>query len=122
MRSIESIKTTKPFDILGISSATLCMIHCMAFPLFTLIPFGLTDDGLVDIVFAAIGLIVVLRILMSTAEAKVKKILGASVLLVAVSVVLEVGFECSTGLLYVGGVGMIYGHFLNFKLQKHRCN
>jgi hypothetical protein len=50
-------------DILGISSASLCMAHCFISPLLTFIPFGLRQDYLIDLGFALVSLWVVIRII-----------------------------------------------------------
>jgi len=50
-------KTATPFyDILGISSATVCLVHCLVVPLLTILPFGLSHNPFVDLFFATIGL------------------------------------------------------------------
>lgn len=112
-------KTTKPYDVLGISSATICLIHCIVFPLFTLIPFSFANDAVVDTLFACIGMVVVLKILKSDASTKIKLILGFSMLLVIINVAVEILFDFHTGLLYLGGLGMIVGHIMNFKAHRH---
>ena len=119
MKDSEINKKTTPYDIMGISSATLCLIHCIVFPLFALIPFGFSDDNIVDTFFACIGMFVVSKILMSDARRIIKLILGISIVLIVVSVLLEIAFEINTGLIFVGGIGMIIGHYLNFKSHKH---
>jgi len=106
---------TKSYDILGISSATLCIIHCIVFPILTIIPFGFSDNAFIDLLFAYIGMFVVLKVLMSHATKKVKYILGISILIIITSVLLEVFLRWHSGLILIGGLGMIIGHFLNFK-------
>ena len=109
-------KTTTPiYDILGISTATLCLIHCILFPLFTLLPFAVFHNEWVDTAFACIGMFVVSKILLSDAPQKVKIILGISILLIITSVVLELLYNVNFGLVYTGGFGMIAGHILNYK-------
>ena len=113
-------KTITPiYDILGISTATLCLIHCIIFPLLTLLPFAVFHNEWVDTAFACIGMFVVSKILMSNASLKVKIILGVSILFIVVSVILELLFNFNSYLLYIGGVGMIVGHILNYKNHKH---
>ena len=108
-------RTNKSYDILGISSATLCLIHCMIFPLLTIVPFGFSDNIFIDSLFACIGMFVVSKVLISNASKKVKYILGISIAIILVSVVLEMLFNLNIGLLFLGGFGMIVGHYLNFK-------
>ena len=109
----------KAYDILGISSATLCMIHCIIFPLLTIIPFGFSDNLWIDTLFASIGMLVVSKVLMSNASIKIKCILGISILIIIINVVLEIIGGIHLGLLFVGGAGMIVGHYLNYKSHKN---
>lgn len=109
-------------DILGISSASLCLIHCMALPLLTTLPFGLFDDALVDLFFACIGIFVLIKILRSTARRLVKIILTTSLFFIFSSIVLELVLDFHTPIIYVGGFGMILGHYLNLKTHKPLCS
>ncbi|MEO0059327.1 MAG: hypothetical protein RLZZ312_974 [Bacteroidota bacterium] len=108
-------KTTSPYDILGISSATICMIHCIVFPVLTIVPLGLLNDVCVDSAFAFIGLLVVSKVLMSGATLLVKGILGISILIILITVTAHILFEKESPLFLVGGLGMILGHILNYK-------
>ena len=107
--------TIKTYDILGISSATLCLIHCIIFPILTIVPFGFSDNIFIDSLFACVGMFVVSKVLISDSSRKVKYILGISIGIIVVNVVLEILFKIHLGLLFVGGIGMIVGHYLNFK-------
>lgn len=106
--------TKSIYDIIGISSATLCLIHCLVFPLLAIIPFGFSDNIWIDTFFACISMFVVSKILRSNATKKIKWILGISVIFIIISVVIETFFKVNSGLLYIGGLGMIVGHFLNY--------
>ena len=107
--------TIKTYDILGISSATLCLIHCIIFPILTIVPFGFSDNIFIDSLFACVGMFVVSKVLISDSSRKVKYILGISIGIIVVNVVLELLFKIHLGLLFVGGIGMIVGHYMNFK-------
>lgn len=111
--------TNKAYDILGISSASLCLLHCIIFPILTIIPFGFSDNIFIDSLFACIGMFVVSKILMSNASKIVKYILGISISIIVINVVTEMVFNINLKLLFVGGIGMILGHYLNFKNHKY---
>lgn len=111
-------RTTVPYDILGISSATLCLIHCAIFPILTIIPISFSDNIWIDTLFACIGLFAVSNILISNASIKVKYILGVSLLIILVSMLLEMIINLHIGLIFIGGIGMIAGHYLNYKNHK----
>ncbi|MCW2119311.1 MerC domain-containing protein [Flavobacterium sp. 7A] len=119
MKNPATKKSTVSYDILGISTATLCLIHCMIFPLLTILPIGLSDNCIIDVLFAMIGLVIVSKIVMSNASKQIKIILAGSMLLVVTNVVLEAVFNIHSALLFIGGFGMIIGHFLNFKAHRN---
>ena len=102
-------------DILGISSATLCLIHCIFFPIITILPLGLCHNHWVDLFFACIGMFVVSKIILSNAIRLVKIILFVSICMVTTGVILESQCGINTNLVIIGGVVMITGHYLNYK-------
>ncbi|CAD0000806.1 MerC domain-containing protein [Flavobacterium salmonis] len=104
-------------DILGISSASLCLVHCLLFPILSIIPFGFSDTHWIDIFFACIGMFVVSKIVMGKTAKKVKLILTASITAIIIGVVLEIIWKINTQMILIGGVGMIIGHLLNYKLH-----
>ena len=62
-------------DFLGISSATLCLIHCVLFPLLALIPVGISHNHWIDLLFVMIGLYAVVKILKTNVQKYIKAIL-----------------------------------------------
>lgn len=111
-------KTTTPFyDILGISSATVCLVHCLVFPLLTILPLGLSHNPFIDLIFAMIGLFAVFKIIKKS-DLLVSAILIISMILIWISVLADLFLEIYLNLIFIGGTGMIIGHFLNFKSHK----
>lgn len=108
----------KTYDWLGISSAGICLIHCLGFPLLTVIPFGLSHDHYIDLLFALIGLIAILRIRNLRQHKNVQYILWASISLIFLSVFMDMLFHFHSPLIYMGATGLIVGHILNFKNHK----
>jgi hypothetical protein len=106
-------------DILGISSASLCLVHCLIFPVLSIIPIGFSHNHWIDVFFACIGMFVVCKITMSSAIKKVKIILIFSIAAVVIGVVLEIIWNLDTSLVLIGGVGMIVGHLVNYKSNHH---
>lgn len=53
---------TRLYDILGISSASICLVHCLIFPLLTILPIGLIRNHFIDLIFATIGLFAIVKI------------------------------------------------------------
>jgi len=113
-------KITSPnYDILGISSASVCLVHCLLFPLLTILPFGLNHSPYIDLIFALIGLFAIVKIIKKT-NIIISGVLILSIALILISVLAEILFEIHLDLILIGGVGMIIGHFLNYKSHKKK--
>ncbi|KQW96168.1 MerC family mercury resistance protein [Flavobacterium sp. Root420] len=113
-------KTTTPFyDILGISSATICLVHCLVFPFLTILPLGLSHNPFIDLLFATIGLFVIIKIIKKS-RLLITSILVVSMALIWISVLSEIILDIHLDLIFIGGIGMIIGHLLNYKLHKNR--
>lgn len=111
-------KTTTPFyDILGISSATVCLVHCLVFPLLTILPLGLSHNPFIDLIFAMIGLFAIFKIIKKS-DLLVSAILIISMILIWMSVLADLFLEIHLNLIFIGGFVMIIGHFLNYKSHK----
>jgi hypothetical protein len=102
-------------NILGISSASLCLVHCLLFPILSIIPLGFSNNHWIDVFFACIGMFVVSKIVMSKTSKKIKLVLFVSIIIVIIGVVLEIIWDINTKMVLIGGIGMIIGHLLNYK-------
>lgn len=111
--------STHLYDILGISSATICLVHCLVFPLLTILPLGLSHNPFIDLGFATIGSFAVLKIIKKS-NLLVAAILVTSMALIWISVLTELFLDIHLDLLFIGGIGMIIGHLLNYKLHKNK--
>ena len=109
--------TSSVYDILGISSAAICLVHCLIFPLLTILPLGLTHNPLIDLVFASIGLFAIFKITKKS-TLFVSSILIVSMSLIWISILSEIILDIHIDLIYFGGVGMIIGHLLNYKSHR----
>ncbi|SHG55986.1 MerC domain-containing protein [Flavobacterium defluvii] len=109
--------TSSFYDILGISSATICLVHCLIFPLLTILPFGLSHNPIIDLLFASIGLFAVIKITKKS-NLLVSSILIVSMGLIWISILTDLFLEIHLELIYFGGIGMIVGHLINYKLHK----
>jgi len=111
-------KSTTPFyDILGISSATICLVHCLVFPLLTILPLGLSHNPIIDLLFATIGLFAILKIIKKS-SLLISAILIISMALIWINVLTELFLDIHLDLIFIGGIGMIIGHLLNYKMHK----
>jgi len=112
-------KSTTPFyDILGISSATICLVHCLVFPLLTILPLGISHNPFIDLFFATMGLFAILKII-NKSSLLISTVLIISMALIWISVLAEVFLDIHLDLIFVGGIGMIIGHLLNYKMHKN---
>ena len=109
--------TTSIYDILGISSATICLVHCLVFPLLTILPLGLSHNPIIDLLFAGIGLFAIFKIIKKT-NLLVSGVLIISMSLIWISILTEIFLDIHLDLIFIGGIGMIIGHFLNYKSHK----
>lgn len=111
---------TNTLDYIGISSATLCLVHCLVFPLLSIVPIGFSHNHWVDLIFATIGLFAVVKIIKTNTFLYIKLILSFSIILIFISIFVTILFHVHSNILYFGGVGMIIGHILNFKQHQHK--
>ncbi|WP_073410220.1 MerC domain-containing protein [Flavobacterium johnsoniae] len=113
--------TSSFYDILGISSASICLIHCLIFPILTILPLGISHNPIIDLVFASIGLFAILKITKKS-NLLVSSILIVSMCLIWISILTDIFLDIHLDLIYFGGIGMITGHLINYKFhrkQKH---
>ncbi|KUJ61116.1 MerC mercury resistance protein [Flavobacteriaceae bacterium CRH] len=110
--------TTSFYDILGISSATICLVHCLIFPLLTVLPLGISHNPFIDLLFAIIGLLAILKIIKKS-NLLIAATLIVSMSLIWISVLSEIILDIHLDLIFIGGVGMIVGHFLNYRWHKN---
>lgn len=111
-------QTIATLDYLGISSASICLVHCLLFPLLPFIPIGISHNHYIDLFFALLGLFAVVKILKTNTKWYIKIILTVSMVIIFCSVFFTLLFHQHTFLLYFGGIGMIMGHVLNYVYQK----
>lgn len=105
----------KKMDVLGVSAAVLCLIHCLVFPLVFLIPLGSHHNHWIDLVFVLLGLYAVAKVTKNHRFHWISWLLWSGISLVAVSVLLSFWTHTHTPWMYVGVLLLITGHFLHFK-------
>jgi len=113
------ITKTKYLDLLGLSSATLCLIHCLVFPIITIIPIGIIHNHWIDLFFALLGLYAIIQIIKTKSPNYIKIVLSIAMGIIIGSIVYSIVTHNHTNWLYVGGIGMVVGHTLNFNHHKH---
>lgn len=112
-------KSTSIYDILGISSASLCLIHCIIFPILAILPLGFTHNKIIDILFASVGIVIALKIIISSNNNIVKIIFVSGITIFVLNLIISIIFEIENELVILGGIIMIVGHLYNFRNLKH---
>ncbi|MDT0678546.1 MerC domain-containing protein [Autumnicola musiva] len=102
-------------DVLGLSGATLCAIHCLFFPLIAVIPIGFKHNHWIDLIFALVGLMIITRLSKKIKSETLLMLLWFSISLVIVSACLNLISSYHSRLIYLGSLGLIIGHFINYK-------
>lgn len=110
---------SKILDVVGISAAVLCLIHCIVFPLLMIIPLGISHNPFIDLIFLIIGATVVYRISKKTKHRWLKMVFAVSIVLISISVFADLFFEVHLPLIYFGAAGLIAGHLINFNHHQH---
>jgi hypothetical protein len=105
-------------DFLGVTSAILCLVHCLALPILSMFPMMVHHNPYFDLLFACIGLCAAIPVLRAC-KTFVAAILTLSFIVLFLSILLEIIFNINTFLIYFGGIGIIAAHLLNIKHQKY---
>lgn len=113
-------ETTKKYDLIGMSAAFLCMIHCVVFPLLIFIPIGISHNPYIDLAFLLIGIWSVYKTTKNSHSLLLKCILWSSVVLISFSVIVHILFHWHSPAMYIGAFGLIVGHLINF--NHHRLS
>ncbi len=105
----------KMLDVLGVSSAALCTIHCLLLPFLALIPFSWRHNHWIDLSLALLGLAVVYQLANKERSNKLLFWLWFSIMLVLGSVIVTIFTTYHSQLIYLGSFGLILGHIINYK-------
>lgn len=105
----------KIYDVLGISAATLCLIHCLVFPLLVIVPIGISHNPYIDFVFLVIGAIIAFKICKTTNSKLIIALFTVSFLAILISVVFDLIFHIHLPLIYFGSMGLITAHIINHR-------
>lgn len=109
----------KYYDMIGVYAAFLCLIHCVLGPILFLLPLGLSHNPIIDCAFLMLGIIPVYKVLLSKASVYIKILLVIFFGFIAFSIAMEVLFHKDSFLIYIGTIGIISCHLINYKNHKH---
>lgn len=109
----------KTLDLLGISAAGLCLIHCLVFPVILIVPMGITHNAYIDLFFFVFGTGLVYRIVRRLEQVWLKLLFWAAILMIGISVLFDLFYHIHLPLIYIGAVLLITAHMINFKSHKH---
>ena len=105
----------KKFDLLVISSAVLCLIHCLFFPVIFLIPLGNSHNHWIDLLFVVIGIYAVANVTKNHRFHWISLLLWSGIFLIASSVIISFWTHQHYDWMYVGVCLLIAGHLLHYK-------
>src|SRR5690606_34988926 len=106
----------RTLDLLGISAAGLCLVHCLIFPLLMIVPLGLAHNAYIDLTFLVIGVLVVFRITRKMKRhSGLKLLFWLALTLIGFSVGMDLIFHQHLPLIYIGAILLIIAHVLNFR-------
>lgn len=108
---------SKSLDILGISAATLCLLHCLLFPFLFVLPLRVSHNPFVDIGFLLIGIFAVFRLTRTMPFGLIKSLLWIGIGIITLSVVLQMLWAVHTPLIYIGATTLIITHLINFNFN-----
>jgi hypothetical protein len=117
-----SKKTLVNFDFVGISSASLCLFHCLLLPLLTSFPIAISHSHWIDWLFLGLSFAMVYKITGGNTPSFVKWHLAVALLVVVLGLAIELIYELETILVPIGSVGLVCGHLLRFFLIKKGAN
>lgn len=109
----------KNYDLIGITSSALCLLHCSILPLIMVIPVGISHNIYIDLVFLTIGTYPIYKILKNNINIYIKTLITTSFMLMFLSIIIEHFFHIHLYLIHIGSIGLILGHIINFKHHKH---
>ncbi|OJV54007.1 MAG: hypothetical protein BGO31_11595 [Bacteroidetes bacterium 43-16] len=106
---------TKNYDLLGMSAALLCLVHCVVLPLLVFIPIGISHNPYIDLLFLLIGAWSVYKTSKRSKRTSVKYMLWAGLLLITISIAMDIFLHLHSPLMYVGVAVLVAGHVLNMR-------
>ena len=104
-------------DWIGISSASLCVVHCLATPLLVSLSGFFIFWHEFSLLFLAISAYAVYKSARHSTFKPIQFMLWGSIVVLAAAILLEEQYEWAHELSYVASIGLIGGHIWNM----YRC-
>lgn len=106
---------TKNYDLLGMSAALLCLVHCVVLPLLVFIPIGISHNPYIDLLFLLIGAWSVYKTSKRSKRIIVKYMLWSGLLLITISIAMDIFLHLHSLLMYIGVSALVTGHVINMR-------
>lgn len=106
---------TKNYDLLGVSAALLCLLHCLVLPLLLFIPIGISHNPYIDLLFLLLGVWSVYKTAKNSKSRLFKYLLFTGILLISISVAMDIFLHWHSPLMYIGATALITGHLIHMK-------
>lgn len=108
-------------DLLGITSASLCVLHCLLMPVLLALSVHLEWLEMFCYLFIALGIYSVYFSTKNGTSTPIKTVMWLSSGVLFLAVLLEERVPWLSPLTYVAAAGLITGHILNIKCSKKHC-
>lgn len=109
------VEILRRYDFLGVSSATLCLLHCLMVPFLSLVSISNSSSIWIDLFCCFMGLLAVYKIVRHTDSKRVQYILIASIVVVISSISIELLYQLHNEGVLIGGIGLLIGHTAHIK-------
>lgn len=105
-------------DLLGLISASFCIVHCAAMPFLLLVLASSEWLPMASYVFFCVSLYAALEATQYSPNAKIIALIWSSLGLLLVSIVFEEDYEGLHYLNYAASMGLVIGHSWNIRYCK----
>ncbi len=102
-------------DLIGVISASLCMVHCFFTPLLLLMFAAFEWFHAISYIFLFISFVSAFEATKHSENLKILTLIWGSFVLFAITILFEDDFEFLHTLSYFASFGLIIGHILNIR-------
>jgi hypothetical protein len=105
----------KKSDIVGVLSASLCIVHCFFTPLLLLMFAAFEWFHAISYIFLFISFVSAFEATKYSENLKILALIWFSFIVFAIAILFEDDFEFLHSLSYIASLGLIVGHILNIR-------
>lgn len=110
-------KNAHNYDLIGVLSAALCLLHCLVTPLLLGASGFLGLSGVLCYAFAALGVWAAFHVTRGDVPLYLKLLIRGNMGLLILAIFLESFLHIGHTLVYISAIGLLIGHSINFALK-----